>query len=388
MKRRVLFVDDEQRVLDALLRMLHSQRGVWDMIGVTDPLEAWERLQDEKFDVVVSDINMPHMGGLELLQRMRDTDHLRELPVVMLTGLDNRELKRRALELGAADLLSKPVEPEDLVARLRSVLRLKSYQDELQAERAALEQRVRDRSIELYRSRLDVIWRLGKAAEHRDNETGNHVIRVGCMSRLVAEQMGMDREFLEALFVAAPLHDIGKIGVPDAILAKRGPLNDTEWNIMKQHCWIGSRILRDNTRASIAYGQWLGDCGDGDEIVYENPILSLAGSIALMHHEKWDGSGYPQQLSGEEIAMEARIVAVVDVFDALTSRRPYKEAYSEEEALEIIERTADGHFDRRVYAAFLEAFGNIRTVRQRFPDSVDGAVPKEEACCEADSVCR
>lgn len=384
---RLLFVDDEQRVLDALRRMLHAQRHEWDITCMTDPRSAWEELQHGGFDVVVSDIAMPGMSGLELLARIRQSTHLQDLPVLMLTGLDGRQVKRQALDLGAADLLSKPVDPEDLIARLRSMLRLKAYQDQWKAQNALLERRVRERTEELDRLRMDVIWRLGKAAEQRDNETGTHVIRVGCMSRILANALGMDKAFVENLFVAAPLHDIGKIGIPDSILAKPGPLTDSEWQIMKQHSRIGCRILQEDTRAESVFEQCLGRPPVRGRKAVDNPVLQMAARVALMHHEKWDGSGYPHGLEGEEIAIEARIVAIVDVFDALTSFRPYKPPYSEARALEIIERSASRHFDPDVYAAFQESLPALRAVRAQFPDDGYATSLPQETCDEAHLVC-
>ncbi len=387
MRKRILFVDDEQRALDALRRMLRAQRGAWDLVCVDDPHEAWRRLQRTDVDVVVSDINMPGMTGLELLERVTKTPHLRSLPVVVLTGLDNRDLKRKALDLGAADLLNKPVEPEDLVARLRNVLRLKEYEDELKAYSSQLERRVEARTAELYRSRMDVIWRLGKAAEHRDNETGNHVIRVGCMARIIAEALGMEPDFTETLFVAAPLHDLGKIGIPDAILMKQGPLNGEEWEVMKRHCSIGARILQEDTRAKRAFDQWHNGGRSAGGRAPENPILQMAARVALMHHERWDGTGYPAGLAGEEIAVEARVVAMADVFDALTSARPYKGPYPMEKALRILRDSPGSHFDPRVHAAFEEALTEILAVRERFSDAGVRST-WEEALDEADSLCR
>lgn len=388
MNKRLLFVDDEQHVLDALCRMLRTKRRVWDMVCINDPRTAWEQLQSDTFDVVVSDISMPGMSGLELLDRIKHSEHLKELPVLILTGLEVRSLKRRALDLGAADLLNKPVDPEDLIARLHSVLRLKSYQDELKTYNNVLEGKVQARTAELFRSRMDVIWRLGKAAEHRDNETGSHVIRVGCMSRIIAETLGMDRESVETMFVAAPLHDLGKIGIPDAILMKAGPLSHDEWETMKQHCWIGARILLEDTPAEGVSREWLGSPNKIDNETGDNPVLRTAANIALMHHEKWDGTGYPQKLAGERITLEARIVAIADVFDALTSRRPYKAPYPEDEAIQIIHETAGSHFDPQVYAAFRESLPAIRAIRERLPDGTSRSPAPEEAPDEADLVCR
>jgi putative two-component system response regulator len=387
MIKRLLFVDDEQNVLDALRRMLRPQRHEWEITCRNDPRRAWEELQNGAFDLVISDMAMPGMSGLELLDRIKRSPVLQELPVLMLTGLDTRQAKRQALELGAADLLNKPVDSEDLVARLRSMLRLKTYQDELKAHNAALEHRVQERTAELVRSRLEVIWRLGKAAEHRDNETGNHVIRVGCMSRIIADALGMDRDFVETLFVAAPLHDIGKIGIPDSVLAKPGPLTDAEWEVMKQHCRLGARILQEDTRAEAAFEQWLSRPGVPGSRAADNPVLQMAARVALMHHEKWDGGGYPNELAGEGIALEARIVAVADVFDALTSYRPYKAPYAEVEALQIMEDSARSHFDPAAYAAFRRSLPAIRSVREQFPDRACGTLVSEETCNEADLVC-
>lgn len=388
MTRRILFVDDEQRVLEALCRMLRAQRHVWDMVCINDPHQAWERLQASSFDVVVTDINMPGMSGLELLERMRESAALRDVPVIMLTGLDSRGMKRQALDLGAADLLNKPVEAEDLIARLSSVLRLKDYHHELKSQNALLEQRVQERTADLNRSRLEAIWRLAKAAEHRDDCSGDHVIRVACTSRIIAEQLGLDRSFVETLFIAAPLHDIGKIGIPDAILLKRAPLEPAEWAIIQQHPAIGARILLDDTAAARMFAEWSTSPCPHLPRESTNPLLVTAARVALSHHERWDGAGYPAHLSGEQIPLEARIVAVADVFDALTSPRPYKPALSESAALEIMRRGASGHFDPDVYAAFLRALPGIQHVRSRFTDEQVSISTFEEAANVASVVCR
>ena len=389
MKKQLLFVDDEQLVLDALRRAMHSQRLVWEGTYLSDPLAAWERLQEGGFDAVVADVKMPGLSGLELLDRIQATPQTSEIPVVILTGVSDRELKRRALDLGAADLLSKPIEAEDLLARLRNVLRLKSYQDELKASNRRLERAVQQRTEELFHSRLDIIWRLGKAAEHRDQETVNHVVRVGCISRAVAEVIGLDHHFVETLFLAAPLHDIGKIGIPDAILLKRGSLSPDEWAVMKQHCHIGARILGEDPHIRSAFLQWCGASAQAAGRPFENPFLEMAASIALTHHEKWDGSGYPQELAGEEIPLEARIVAIADVFDALTSWRPYKDARPEHEALEIIAAAEHSHFDPAVYAAFLHALPEIRAIRSQFADNrASASAEVRQTRDEKDLVCR
>ena len=216
------------RCWTALRRILHSQRDEWELTMLSDVRQAMERLKDRLFDAVVVDVRMPGISGLELLAHIQQSERTRDIPVVVLTGLDDRGLKRKALELGAADLLNKPLDAADLLARLGSVLRLKSYRDELKARNQSLERQVEERTMELFHSRLDIIWRLGKVAEQRDEDTGNHVIRVGFYSRLVAEALGMNHGFQESTFVASPLHDIGKVGIPDRILLKRGPLSASE----------------------------------------------------------------------------------------------------------------------------------------------------------------
>jgi len=388
MKKQILFLDDEQPVLDALQRMLRSQRAVWEMTFVDRPEAAWEELLQKDFDAVVCDINMPGMSGLQLLKRMQQAEQTKDVPVVILTGLESREWKRQALDLGAADLLNKPVDPEDLLARLQSVLRLKSYQDELRTYNDRLELMVAKRTEELYHSRLDVIWRLAKAAEHRDDETGGHVIRVGCISRVIAQALEMNRDFVQTLFLAAPLHDIGKIGIPDAILMKRGPLAPGEWETMRQHCLIGEKILREDSKVRSAFLHWRGASSHTELVGFDSPFLETAAFVALTHHEKWDGSGYPQELTGEEIPLESRIVAVADVFDAVTSKRPYKDPCPEDEVLQIIRDGAGNHFDPTVCAAFMNALPEIRSIKEQFTDSVKGTAEPQEVWNEEDLVCR
>jgi putative two-component system response regulator len=387
MKKEILFVDDEPAVLDALRRILHPHRDEWELTMLDDSRQAMELLKDHSFDAAVVDVRMPGISGLELLMRIQQSERTRDMPVIVLTGLDDRGLKRKALELGAADLLNKPLDAADLLARLRSVLRLKSYRDELKARNQSLERQVEERTMELYHSRLDIIWRLGKVAEQRDEDTGNHVIRVGFYSRLVAEALGMNHGFQETAFVASPLHDIGKVGIPDRILLKRGALSSSESVTMRQHCRIGERMLREESLVRKAFFHGRAVNSQFAAAGSFNPILDVAAEIALTHHERWDGKGYPQGLAGEEIPLVSRIVAVCDVYDALTSTRPYRDAHPEHQALEIMEDERERHFDPEVYSAFLEALPKIRSVRGRFSDKTTAAEP-EEAWNEQDLVCR
>ncbi len=377
MKSQILLVDDEQPVLDALRRMLRSQRGIWSMTYVDSGEAAWQRMMAKEFDAVVCDVKMQGLNGLELLKRIARLDKTTDTPVIMLTGLADHTLKRRALDLGATDLLTKPVEPEDLLARIRNAIQIKAYQDELQASNESLERKVQERTEELFHSRLDIIWRLAKAAEHRDAETGNHVIRVGCSSRLIAEALGHKRGFVETLFLAAPLHDIGKIGIPDTILLRRGPLGPGQGAKLQEHCVIGARILREDSKVSTAFQEWRGVDSRSVTRGFENPFLETAASIALTHHEKWDGTGYPRRLAGEQIPAESRIVAIADMFDVLTSHRPNQEPYSQQKALEIIRDSVGSHFEPAVYEAFVEVLPEILAIQERFADSVE-IVPRTE----------
>ncbi len=370
MKKQILVVDDDQRMLDALRRAMHRQSDDWSVTFVRHPEAAWEALLETAYDAVVTDVRMPGISGLDLLARMQQSDRTKDVPVVVLTGLNDRNLKEKALEQGAADLLNKPVDAGQLIARLRNVLQTKTYQDGLRANNDLLTDKVQRQELDLAQSRMSVICRLGMAAEFRDEDTGNHVIRVGCFSRAVAAAMDMPRSFLEMLLLAAPLHDIGKIGIPDSVLLKPGPLSDEEWAVMQRHCEIGECILREQSKVVVPLFDWYAVDSPAmkDTLVNRDPVLEMAATIALTHHEKWDGGGYPGGLVGEAIPLESRIVAVADVFDALTSNRPYRPARPEDEALTIMAATVGSHFDPRVHAAFVRALPEIRTIRARFAD--------------------
>jgi putative two-component system response regulator len=372
LKKQILIVDDDQRVLDALQRALRCQSQEWDMTFIRHPEEAWESLLQIAYDAVLTDLRMPGMNGIEFLERIRKTEKTKDVPVVILTGLNDHDLKEKALLCGAVDLLNKPVDSGQLVARLKSVVGMKEYEDQLRDANEALCEKVERQTVDLAQTRMNVICRLGMAAEFRDEDTGNHVIRVGCFSRIIAATMGMPPPFVEMLFLAAPLHDIGKIGIPDSVLLKPGPLSDQEWAIMKRHCEIGESILRDQSKAMFSMFDWyMGDSSATRMRESHDPVLDMAATIALSHHEKWNGGGYPRQLSGEDIPVEARIVAVADVFDALTSHRPYRPARPEGEALTIMESTVGAHFDPRVFAAFTQSLPQIRVIRERLTAADD-----------------
>lgn len=373
MSAHVMFVDDDPDCLDGLRRMLHPYQKEWSMTFVASVEEALDCLHRTPIDTVVSDVQMSGLTGFDLLQAIAESPRMCHLPVIMMTGAGEQDLKRRALNLGAADLLNKPIDPDDLIARIRSVLRLKSYQDQIRAQNDLLDQKVQERTRALDASRVDLIWRLGRVAEFRDEQTGNHIIRVGSYCKVLAEALGLSPDFAEMIFLTSPLHDIGKIGIPDGILLQPGKLTPTEWAIMRRHCTIGADMLRQetwvrpSTRAVSA-----GDSADESD-GGRNPFLNMASSIALAHHEWWDGTGYPQRLSGEGIPLEARIVAVADVYDALSSARPYKPAFPEDAVLSLMEQKAGSHFDRAVYEAFCRSRAAFREILGRLTDQVPAA---------------
>jgi putative two-component system response regulator len=365
---RVLFIDDDNLVLESLERLLFKQRDQWDMLFEQSPVVAWERLRGEPIDAVVADMRMPELDGLELLARIKADPRTADVPVIFLTGEGDRRLKQEAFEQGAADFLAKPVDAAELRARLRSALRLKAAQDELRGQNERLAELVDERTTQLEQSRLDLIWRLAKAAEYRDEETGNHVVRVGCYAREIAATLGLPAADIETLYITAPLHDIGKIGIPDAILLKPGKLDPAEWEIMKSHCAIGARILREESKAMAAYLAWREE-GPSAPRGMADPVIEMATEVVLAHHERWDGSGYPNGLAGQAIPLVGRIVAICDVFDALTSTRPYKRAFTEEKSVAILESGVGSHFDPEVYRAFRACFDSIRAVRAELSDS-------------------
>jgi putative two-component system response regulator len=371
-KKQILIVDDDQHILDSLQRALHRHNEEWSVTYTSQGEAAWVQLLDATYDAVVADVRMPGLSGLDLLERMQHTEKTRGVPVVMLTGLGDKELKEKALELGAMDLLSKPIDTKELIARLRSVLRLKDSLDDLRTANNLLEKRLYRQNLDLAHSRMNVVCRLGMAAEYRDEATGNHVVRVGCYSRAIAEQMGLSAGYQQMLLLAAPLHDIGKIGIPDSILLKDGPLSDDEWVIMQRHCEIGEKIIRERSKTVMPLFEWHAEGTVSPENPEQmDPVLEMAASIALNHHEWWDGTGYPRMLSGEQIPLEARIVAVADVFDALVSNRPYRSARSEEETLTIMDGTVNTHFDPKIYQAFRDSLPMIREIHAKFVDEVD-----------------
>lgn len=373
MRAHVLFVDDDANCLAGLRRMLHPYHEDWRMTCVGSVDEALNCLNSTAIDTVVSDVQMPGLTGFDLLQAISESSMLSHVPVIMMTGAGQRDLKRRALNLGATDLLNKPVDSDDLVARIRSALRLKTYHDQIRGQNDRLDRTVRDRTKALDAARIDLIWRLGRVAEFRDEQMGNHIVRVGSYCKVLAGALGMPRDFAEMIFLTSPLHDIGKIGIPDGILLQPGKLTPAEWDIMRRHCAIGADMLRQD--ASMGPSLRAVSAADFTEPSDDqrNPFLEMASSIALAHHEWWDGTGYPRRLSGETIPLEARLVAVADVYDALSTTRPYKPVFPEDAVLSIMEKKVGSHFDPAVYEAFRRSLAAFREILGRLADQAAAA---------------
>ena len=337
---QILVVDDEPQVTRVIERILQRE-GYLNVTTVNQPEGVVELCRDLKPDLVLLDLNMPILSGFEILAQIQLEEYdFETTPVVVLTGERGREARMRALKLGARDYIFKPFDFE-VLARIRNLLEHRLLSKRLFFQNQILEERVQQRTSELQEAHVETVRRLGLAAEYRDDDTGEHVVRICDSTRLLAMALGEEPERAVRLGFAAKLHDIGKLGIPDAILLKPGRLTEAEFDVMKRHTVIGADIL------SGAH----------------STLLQTAQVIALGHHEKWDGSGYPNGLAGEEIPYPARVVAICDVFDALTSKRPYKEAWPTEEAVSHIREQSGRHFDPKMVEAFLSILDDILNLR-------------------------
>lgn len=383
-RKRLLFVDDEPNILEMLSRLLSQCEESWEGEFCLDGEEALERLRRGRFDTIVLDIRMPGRDGLALIQTIRADERLRNTPIVVLTGESDRTLKRRVIEMGATDLLSKPVNREDLLARLRSALRLKEYHDRLESQVELLDSLVQERTGELQKSHREAVWRLAKAGEYRDDETGSHVARVAWICGVLAQALGMRSNTVDMLFQTSPLHDIGKIGIRDDILLKPGRLTHEERRVIERHTLIGEEILLRPPRAVESLSKTYMSAYPHDDT--PSKLIVMAAQIARHHHEKWDGSGYPDRLVGAEIPVEARVVALADVYDALLSRRPYKEPMSKSEALAVVRAESGRHFDPQVVESLFDADAGVEEIYKLLGET--SKLPREsEAQGEEHPVC-
>jgi putative two-component system response regulator len=329
---RILVIDDQELNIDVLTRIL-ERAGFTNFRTLTDPEQFMSVFADYSPDLVLLDLHMPKRDGFEILKELGD--HLTEtfLPVLILTGDASPEAKKGALSLGAKDFLAKPFDPGEVLLRIHNLLETRSLYLSLQNHNAELEVRVHERTRELEQSQGEVLERLAAAAEFRDGETSRHTERVGEISEKIARSLGFPDHYCDMLRFAARLHDIGKIGIPDSILLKPTKLTPQEFAVMASHTVIGARILSG---------------GSSD-------VVMLAERIALSHHERWDGAGYPHRLKGEAIPIEARIVSVADVVDALSFARPYRPEWPRHSVLMHIKRSSGTHFDPAVVAALFSA---------------------------------
>ncbi len=326
---RILIVDDEPqnvRLLDALLR----RAGYREVTTETDPRKVHALVRSLEPDLILLDLHMPHLSGFQVMEQIvPEIPHGVYLPILVLTGDTDSHRRERALSAGARDFLTKPFESGEVLLRIKNLLETRFFNKELRGHNETLEEKVRERTHELAEAQVEIIRRLAVAAEYRDDITGQHAERVGVLSALLAEELGLPAEQVSLIRRAAPLHDVGKIGIPDSILMKPGRLTPQEFDVMKTHTIIGGRILSGS----------------------RYPLLELAETIALTHHERWDGRGY-DRMRGEDIPLVGRIVAVADVFDSLTHERPYKRAFTIDESVDEILRGRGEHFDPNVVDAF------------------------------------
>ena len=321
---RLLLVDDEPTNLQVLRHVLQAD---YRLLFATDGARALQVAREQQPQLILLDIMMPGMDGYAVCRALKADPATAAVPVIFVTALNDSQDETAGFDAGAVDYITKPVSPPVVRARVRNHLSLV-------------------RVDELRETRLQIVQRLGRAAEYKDNETGMHVIRMSHFSRLIALAAGCDPAWTEDLLNAAPMHDVGKIGIPDAVLRKPGPLDADEWATMRSHPEIGAEIIGE----------------------HPSGVLQLAREIALAHHEKWDGSGYPRGLAGEAIPLSARIVAIADVFDALTTRRPYKEPWPVQEAMSHIAAQAGKHFDPALVALFAPLLPQLLEIRARWAE--------------------
>jgi putative two-component system response regulator len=345
---RILVVDDQAPNVTLLERLLDVS-GFGNVVSTTDSSRVLGLCAEAEPDLILLDLQMPAPDGFEVMTQLAPWIHgPTRLPILVLTADTTREAKQRALSLGATDFLSKPFDTTEVVLRIRNLLTTRLLQLELRGQNRLLDRRVRARTRDLEEARFEIADRLALAAEYRDDTTGEHTRRVGRAAAIVAREFGLEDELVELLRRAAPLHDVGKLAIADSILLKHGPLTPVEYEVMKVHATVGSEILgRSRSR-----------------------LLQVAEEIALTHHERWDGSGYPAGLKGEAIPISGRIVAIVDVFDALTHRRPYKEAWTVGDAVGEIIRLGGSHFDPQLTAVFAAIDPELLLSRARNLDLV------------------
>lgn len=341
----VLIVDD-QPVNIQLLKVLLRDAGYTRIVSTTEPRDALALYLTHQPDIVLLDLQMPHLDGFGVMSQLKHYESSGFIPILVLTAETDPAVRYRALQSGARDFLNKPFDRVETAARIRNLIELRQLYLQKTRHAAELEVKVADRTRELRETQQEIIHRLGHAAEYKDNETGNHIIRMSLYARVLARRAGLTPVEQEMVTQAAPMHDIGKIGIPDRILLKPGPLTPDEWLVMRSHAEIGADLLAGSS----------------------SPLIQLAQTIALSHHERWDGNGYPRKLAGTDIPLVGRIVAVTDVFDALTSVRPYKRAWTVEESEKEMRSGSGRHFDPELVELFFADMAEIHEIREKYQE--------------------
>ncbi|MEA1967892.1 MAG: response regulator [Thermodesulfobacteriota bacterium] len=347
-KARIMIVDDTPVNL-YLLEAIVTTAGYQHVTTVSDPREVETLYQELEPHLVLLDISMPHMDGYQVMERLKTIEKDTYIPVMVLTAIQDNETRKKALACGAQDFLSKPFDNTEVLTRIRNMIKVRLLHTQIQNHNVILEEQVRQRTRELENTRLEIIRKLGQAAEYRDTETGAHIIRMSRMCAVLGELSGLSSQETELLLNASPMHDVGKIGVPDAIMLKPGRLTADEWRIMTEHTLIGDKLLEG----------------------HDHELMNTARQIALTHHEKWDGAGYPKGLKQDAIPLCGRIAALADVFDALTSKRPYKQPYPVEKALAIIHESRGTHFDPNLTDLFLDNIDRFIQIKEELSDDAD-----------------
>jgi cyclic di-GMP phosphodiesterase len=341
----ILVVDDEAANV-RLLEKLLAVNGYTNIVSTQDPLQVVSLYQQNESDLILLDINMPELDGFGVMEQLNQLQNTNLPPILVLTAQHMQSFRQRALDNGARDYVTKPFEMDELLSRVRNLLEVQMAHKYMRHQNNILEQKVQKRTEEIHSTRLQVVRRLGRASEYRDNETGLHIIRMSKISVVLARAYGLDEEQCDLLLNAAPMHDVGKIGIADHILLKPGKFEPEEWEIMQTHVQIGADIL------------------SGDDSM----LMRMAYDIALTHHEKYNGNGYPNKLVGENIPLVGRITAIADVFDALTSERPYKKIWPVEKAVALIKEESGEHFDPKLVELFLQNIAEIVAIKEQYAE--------------------
>ena len=341
MRQNVLVIDDQTSNALLVAEILSGISSDIDVVTFTQPLEAVRYAAENPLDLVITDFSMPELDGLGVIRQLKRMEHLFDLPIVVVTALDDMNIRYAALDEGAADFLTRPINHRECQSRCRNLLKMRLFQQQNKRHAEILRQRVAEVTEDLQSRSMEMLRRLAVVAEKRDSETGQHLLRMARYSKLLAREVGFSEGEVHVIGMAAPLHDIGKIGIPDEILLAPRRLTESEMAVMRTHPDIGHEMLQGSTSES----------------------MKMSADIARYHHERFDGGGYPLGLRGADIPLSARIVAVADVWDALLSTRPYKRPWNEEAAIDLLRRGAGTQFDPILADAFLANLDTLRTIR-------------------------